>query len=457
MPDSESSKTRDRAAADAVDLVGLGFGPSNLALAVALRDEVEAGAAPLTARFFESRDSFAWHPGMLFPNARMQVSFLKDLATLRDPRSRFSFLYYLWSQGRLSEFINLSDFRPSRVEFTDYLRWAAAQLADGVKYGHDVLGVAPVAGRDGRVEMLEVRVRETASGREATCRARNVVLAAGREPRIPDRVKIARGGRVLHSNDFLPAFHERFVDRAAPHRFVIAGEGQSGAEILEHLIGAYPNASVTAAMRDIAYRPMDDSPFVNECFFPERVDDFFRMSDERRRSLLTNLKNTNYAVVDLQLIERLYRTLYEARVAGRSGLTVLPFSELVAAQEHEDGVRVELRNRQEERTETLDADALVLATGFTTPKRHPLLEGLAEWLEVDDGGRYRVGRDYRIAAREGFAPGVFLQGYCQHTHGIADTLLSIVSIRAGEILSAIRQPGAERGSAPRRARQSGSR
>ncbi|MBQ3659658.1 MAG: PDZ domain-containing protein, partial [Bacteroidales bacterium] len=36
----------------------------------------------------------------------MQVSYLKDLATLRNPRSGFSFVSYLHDRGRLVDFIN---------------------------------------------------------------------------------------------------------------------------------------------------------------------------------------------------------------------------------------------------------------------------------------------------------------------------------------------------------------
>ncbi|MFN7053210.1 MAG: SidA/IucD/PvdA family monooxygenase, partial [Gemmobacter sp.] len=79
------------------DLIGIGFGPSNLALAIALRER----QSPLDALFLEAQPAFAWHPGMMIPGADMQVSFLKDLVSLRDPTSGFSFLSYLHEKGRL--------------------------------------------------------------------------------------------------------------------------------------------------------------------------------------------------------------------------------------------------------------------------------------------------------------------------------------------------------------------
>src|SRR2546423_9018330 len=94
------------------DVVGIGFGPSNLSLAIALEELGGDGAGPLTARFFESQSSFGWHRNMLLPTAKMQVSFLKDLVTFRNPTSRYSFVSFLHAVDRLPQFVNNSDFFP---------------------------------------------------------------------------------------------------------------------------------------------------------------------------------------------------------------------------------------------------------------------------------------------------------------------------------------------------------
>src|SRR5689334_7988199 len=87
-------------------VVGIGFGPSNLALAVAVSEHNAGGGPQVGARFFERQVEFGWHRGMLLDDATMQVSFLKDLVTLRNPTSEFSFLRYLHTRGRLIDFIN---------------------------------------------------------------------------------------------------------------------------------------------------------------------------------------------------------------------------------------------------------------------------------------------------------------------------------------------------------------
>src|SRR6266571_3649418 len=102
------------------NVVGVGFGPSNLALAVALE---EADADAPSALFLERQPRFGWHRNMLLPFAKMQVAFVKDLVTFRNPGSAFSFVSYLHNAGRLAKFVNRQDFFPTRLEFHDYLEW----------------------------------------------------------------------------------------------------------------------------------------------------------------------------------------------------------------------------------------------------------------------------------------------------------------------------------------------
>jgi len=170
------------------DLIGIGFGPSNVAMAIALSEHnARAGRQEtVTAHFFERQPAFGWHRGMLIDDATMQVSFLKDLVTLRNPTSEYSFLSYLQSKGRLIDFVNHKNFFPLRTEFHDYFEWAAAKVDDMVSYGHEVVAVEPVL-RDGTVEYLDV----TARSRDGLVvhRARNLVIGTGLRPRMPEGIE----------------------------------------------------------------------------------------------------------------------------------------------------------------------------------------------------------------------------------------------------------------------------
>ena len=101
------------------DVVGIGFGPSNLALAIALRDTTREAWSKCRFHFIEKQPRFVWHGGMLLAGADMQISFLKDLVSLRDPTSPLTFVNYLHTKGRLEAFINCRTFYPSRTEFND--------------------------------------------------------------------------------------------------------------------------------------------------------------------------------------------------------------------------------------------------------------------------------------------------------------------------------------------------
>ncbi len=183
------------------DLVGIGFGPSNLALAIAATEHnAEASETDqVSVRFLERQASFGWHRGMLLDDATMQVSFLKDLVTLRNPASRFSFLSFLHDRGRLIDFINHKSLFPLRLEFHEYLEWASGKVEDLVSWSSEVTRIEPV--RDGEtIAYLDVTT-VSGDGEAVTYRARNVVLGTGLIPRLP--AGVTASARVWHSEDLL--------------------------------------------------------------------------------------------------------------------------------------------------------------------------------------------------------------------------------------------------------------
>ena len=76
---------------------------------------------------------------------------------------------------------------------------------------------------------------------------------------------------------------------------------------------------------------------------------------------------------------------------------------------------------------------------FPVRVMHALGAGARLEIEVhsDGAGGYRVDRSYRIETREEFIPQIFLQGFCEDTYGLSDTLLSTLPIRAMYIVRAL--------------------
>ncbi|WP_329172260.1 lysine N(6)-hydroxylase/L-ornithine N(5)-oxygenase family protein [Streptomyces sp. NBC_01477] len=416
------------------DVLGIGFGPSNLALAIAV--EEHNAAAPehrrVDARFLERQSGFGWHRGMLIDDATMQVSFLKDLVTMRNPSSSFSFLCFLRERGRLVDFLNQKTLFPLRVEFHEYFEWAAARVADLVDYSHEVLSVTPVREADGLVHHFEVTSRDPGDPAGTVVhRARNVSVAVGLEPHLPPGRVLSE--RVWHNSQLVPRVAELSAAGKPVRRAVVLGAGQSAAEAVDYLHRTFPEAEVCGVFAKYGYTPADDSPFANRIFDPEAVDVYFGSPSEVKQSLYDYHRSTNYSVVDMDLIESLYATSYREKVQGRERLRFLNVSRIRDVEVREDGLDVTVEFLPTGERQTLAADVLVHATGYRSQDIGTLLGESAKICLRDDGDAVRVGRDHRVAVSPDVTAGIYLQGGTEHTHGLTSTLLSTTAVRAGEI------------------------
>lgn len=412
------------------DLIGIGFGPSNIALAITLEEKRQEGCG-MDAFFIEKQPAFAWHANMMLDNAHMQISFLKDLATMRNPSSHFTFINYLHQKQRLQDFINLKTFFPSRHEFNDYLAWAAAHFDDRCAYGEEVLEVLPEK-RNNEVTLLRVRSRD--SGRVVHERyARNLIVSIGGMPSIPEYFQPLRNdARIFHSDSYL----REIVRHGNAKRIAVVGAGQSAAEIFMDLQTRPGAPHVDLIMRARAIKPSDDSPFVNEIFNTDFTEFVFSRADEDRAALLDEFWHTNYAAPDLVLIEQIFNVFYQQRVTGNMRHRFLRRHEVASTHALPEGIRLVLRdlNAGRERTETYDA--VVLATGYRRDHHKSMLDPLSPYME-----NFTVDRQYRLKSTPDFRPAVFLQGACESSHGLSDTLLSVTAVRTDEIGQALLQAG----------------
>ncbi|MDB1088668.1 SidA/IucD/PvdA family monooxygenase [Streptomyces sp. ACA25] len=408
---------------EVLNVAGIGFGAANLALAAALHETGESAGV----LFLEKQQNFGWHRGMLMEGASMQVSFLKDIATMRNPVSNFGFLSYLQEKGRLVDFINHAVLTPSRSEFHDYLSWAADRVRHMVEYSAEITGVRPVV-EDGTVVALDVL-----AGDRLAARARNLVIAQGLRPRLPEGAET--GERVWHSSQLLHRLPE--VDERAPKRVVVVGAGQSAAEIAGHLMDRYPAAEVCAVFTRYGYSIADASPFANRVFDPAAVDDFYNAPPAVKQSLLGYHGATNYAVVDGHVLDGLYRRQYEQKVTGEPRLRVMHTSRIDSVDPRDSSVTVRVRFLPTDEVTDLDADLVIYATGYTSPDPAELLGGIEGSLRRDETGELLIGRDYRLCTTADFRCGIYVQGATEATHGISSTLLSMTAVRAGEIAGSL--------------------
>ena len=412
------------------DLIGIGFGPSNLALAIALEERGQV-QGPLDVLFLDKQADYRWHGNTLVTQSELQISFLKDLVTLRNPTSPYSFVNYLNAHGRLVDFINLGTFYPCRMEFNDYLRWVASHFEAQSRYGEDVLAIEPVLHQQ-QVQALRVISRDM-SGQQHVRTTRSVVVSAGGTPRIPEAFKALNSdSRVFHHSQYLERMAAQPCVSGKPMRIAIIGGGQSAAEAFIDLNDCFPSAQVDLILRGSALKPADDSPFVNEVFSPAFTDLVYQQNTTERERLITEYQSTNYSVVDIDLIERIYGIFYRQKVSGIARHAFRSLTNIEGAVADAQGITLALRNTAKGDLSAQQYDAVILATGYERELHRHLLAPLAEYL-----GDFEVDRDYRIVTDPRCKAGIYMQGFCQASHGLSDTLLSVLAIRSEEIAASL--------------------
>jgi L-ornithine N5-monooxygenase len=404
-----------------VELLAIGAGPSNLGLAVALEELAPELAA--NSLLIDRNSEIAWQQGMLMPWATSQVSFLKDLVTQRDPTSRFSFLNHLFETGRMDEFVNMSTFTPYRVEFTEYLRWVAASLEKvKIELGRDVINLRPRKDETGAVSGW---VTTLADG--STINSRYLVYGGSREANIPPVLADLPPNRVVHSTEYRQRVAQ--FDGELPYRVAVVGSSQSAAEMFRALRDDLPDSDVAWLMRSIGLSSDASSKFTNELYYPGFVDEFYEARPAAREQILQEMYRTNYSVVTPPMLEHLYADLYLDHFNGRNERRLIPMVDITAARETGDELVLELTDRRTGQVTELHRDVVFLGTGFDT--RMPrLVRELANSLDLD---RIDVTRQYQLELGVPSAAACYLQGVNEQTHGISDTLLSVLAQRAEEI------------------------
>ena len=415
------------------DILGVGFGPAHLAVAVAL-EELWPEAS---VHFVEAQDSSRWQPGMLLAGSDIQHHPMRDLVTPRNPRSRYSFVNYLHECGRLFEFLNVPIPFPLRKEYARYIEWVASHFTHQVEYGRRVQ----------RIDVLpDVSGYRLVTDDGSTYEAGALILAPGRTPYVPPVFAAATGPRVFHATEYLFRIDE--LGRDGLQDVVVVGGSQSSCELVLDLARRFPRTRVHNLLRGFGYRLKDTSPFMEEVYFPDFVDYYYRAPSESKDELDRQLRYTNYSSADEDVIKELYVEIYEQRLDGDQRVFVQPNRNVETVDVDDDEVRLVVREVHTGEETLLRADAVVLATGFRdlgTGPRHepfpPLLGSIAHLFRSTDQGRLQVGPDYELeAVGERGAPPIYLNGLCESTHGMGDAgSFSLLALRSARIVTSLQR------------------
>lgn len=425
------------------DLVAIGCGPFNLGLAALARP-----IADLDFEAFEALPELRWHPGMMFDDAMLQLSFLADLVTLIDPTSPLSFLAYLRDRDRMYPFFIREQFHPTRREYEDYLRWVASQLTS-IRWSHRVTSLAWDAAR----QRFALSVSPSANGAAGadgaddtdrapfTVYARHVVMGIGTEGALPAALRELPRERVLHSSEYLLRKDEV---RAAAHVTVL-GSGQSGAEValdlFRHNVQGGPPVSWLTRTRSFA--PLDYSKLVLEMTTPEYIRYFHSLPMPVRDRLVAE-QWQHYKGISMETLEALHDLLYHRELAHglqplelRHGIAI-EAARVVASEGAAGGEVLELtcRHRDTQAVFHHRTSIVVAATGYRerTPQ---FLAALAPLLGRDEHGRLRIRLDYSVELDAQVSGELFVANAELHTHGVATPDLGVCAFRNATILNKV--------------------
>lgn len=397
-----------------LDLAGVGVGPFNLSIAALL-----AGKPQISSRFFESRDYFAWHPGLLLDNTHMQTMFLKDLVSAVDPESRYSFLSYLVKNKKFYRFLSAELQCISRHEFSDYLAWTANQL-ENVQLST-------------RVEQIEYTGDAfKLHTNQGSYLADNLCIGTGKVPAIPECAKAHLGQRVFHAAQIGLGEHD-----FSGKRIMIVGGGQSGADIfinaLQHKWGK--PKSLDWLSRRANYQPLDEAAFTNEFFTPDYVDAFVNLDAQVKRNEITQQKLTSDGITQKALLT-IYQELYHRFdvLKEEKWVKLLPHRTLTQMNAVGGAFKLTASNALDQCLETHQADIVILATGFEAPSP-ACLSAILPLLDLDQQHRYQMTPDFEIKWEGQQRNKIFAVNAGMHSHGIAEPQLSLMAWRSARIIN----------------------
>lgn len=404
------------------DFIAIGLGPFNLGLAC-LTDPLDE----LDGLFLERQSSFDWHPGLLLEDATLQTPFMADLVTLADPTSRFSFLNYLKSQGRLYNFYIRENFFLLRNEYNQYCQWVTTQL-ESLRFNRDVEHVS----FDEDEGCYRIRCRDTRAGglndgadfndNDCIYRARKLVLGTGSEPMIPACCR-PQAERVVHSSRYL----DNKAALQAKSSITIVGSGQSAAEIYLDLLEGIDEYGYTLnwVTRSPRFFPLEYGKLTLEMTSPDYIDYFHALPESTRDQLMRQQKGL-YKGIDLELINTIYDRLYTKRLSGPVDTHLLTCARLESCRYDAAHRRFDLVFTHTEQDQRFQhrTEGLILATGYT-PRTPEFLAPIDDRIQRDRAGRYAVGRFYNVDANNE----IFVQNAELHTHGLVAPDLGMACYR----------------------------
>jgi lysine N6-hydroxylase len=404
------------------DIIGIGIGPFNLGLAA-----LAADIPNLDCIFIDQQETFNWHPGLLLPTAKMQVPFYADLVTLANPCSRFNYLNYLKTAGRLFRFAINESYFPYRTEFNDYCQWVVQELSHMLQFGYRCLSIV----YESEKKEYRVMIKKLSTGEVQLLHGKHIILGTGTVPAMPPGVPESEEPCIMHAANYL---HNK-TDLLNKKHITIIGSGQSAAEIFNDLLPhMHQLESLHWYTRSARFYPMDYSKLTLELSSPDYIDYFYSLGAAKKKEILADQQYL-YRGINTDLIQQIYDHLY---IQGLNEKATLPKLQTNAALKsiriYEEDAAMILSLEQSE-TGTLfehRTEALIMATGYKY--NVPIcINTMNDHIQWTDEGDYDIQANYSIDRNNS----VFVQNADLQTHGFNSADLGLGPYRNAVILNTI--------------------
>jgi lysine N6-hydroxylase len=360
----------------------------------------------------------------MFPGTLMQTEFYRDLVTPIDPTSRFSFLSYLKSKGRLDQFFCSSTIYPTRREFEGYFNWVANQLADLV-FTTNVSSVD----YDPESNLFIVEAEN-----ERRYESKHIVLGCGAGPKSTSAS--SQSARIIDVSALL-----RFDFPNSLKRVLVVGGGESAAECVNYLLDQYAETEtqITWVTSETAFRALDTSNFSRETYSGSYARAFAALTKPFREKIIHDDRSVAYGITPLvaqALYQRLYRLKYfTSPGTANPSVHMQANTEVLEVHDEANGARVTARSLPTGETSVDVFDCVILCTGlddetvFHSPIIGAQLKSRISKNEASSG--------YAIAWDGPHDRMIFVQSQNTLTHGLGDASFVTAPARNACILNSI--------------------
>ena len=218
---------------------------------------------------------------------------------------------------------------------------------------------------------------------------------------------------------------------------MIIGGGQTGLEIFRNALkGKWGDPkSLNLVSRRHNLEPLDESAFANDYFTPDYVDQFWHLDQPRKDELVAQQKLTSDGNTPYYLQE-LYNDLYIKRFVEKDPreINILPLRFLNGMEKGSGAYNLNIRNHFKAENETLEADVVILATGFKEGLP-PVLEPLFSRLNLDKQKRFVFNKNYSLKWDGPSENKIYALNFSRHNHGIVDPQTSLMAWRSGQVVN----------------------